>query len=210
MDCTFSFKFGKVRRVPADRTALRQRLTALAASQSGYFTSAQAQALGYAYPQQTFHAGRGNWTRVERGLYRLPHWPIGPHDDVVRASLWSRERAVVSHESAAAIHGLGEIDPLRTHVTVPRGFRGRHPGVVLHYGTVERSEIEAHTGFRVTNLLRTIVDVANSATDLDQLARAIRAALDLKLVTLRQIRSRAEDLDTRAALNIERALAHES
>lgn len=194
----------------ADRTSLRNSLTALAATQSGYFTAGQAKALGYSYSQQNFHTARGNWIRVERSLYRLPHWPIGPHDDLVRASLWSRERAVVSHESAAAVHALGEIDPLRTHVTVAPGFRARHPGVVVHHAIIGPGESEQHTGFRVTTPLRTLVDLAHSATDLDQLGRALRAALDRHLVTLRQIRSRAEQLDVRAALNVERALLEEA
>lgn len=198
--------FDKARCVSADRTQLRNRLSALAAAQSGYFTASQAKSVGYSYPQQTFHTERGNWIRVDRGLYRLPHWPIGPHDDLVRASLWSREQAVVSHESAAAVHGLGEIDPLRTHVTVPRGFRGKHPAMVLHPGAIDPADIEQHTGFRVTTPLRTLVDLAHSATDLDQLARAIHAAQERHLVTLRQLRARAEQLDVRAALNIERAL----
>lgn len=196
--------------MPADRTSLRNQLSALAATQSGYFSAGQARRVGYAYPQQTFHTERGNWIRVERGLYRLPHWPIGPHDDLVRASLWSRERAIVSHESAAAVHALGEIDPLRTHVTVPPNFRGRHPGVVVHRGIIESSEIEQHTGFRVTTPLRTLVDLAHSATDLDQLGRAIRNALDRHLVTMRQLRAHAEQHDVRAALNVERALLEDA
>lgn len=194
----------------ADRSSLRNALSALAASQSGYFTAAQARELGYSYPQQNFHTRRGNWLRVERGLYRLPSWPVGPHDDLVRASLWSHGRGVVSHESAAAAHELGEIDPLRTHLTVPPGFRSRHPGVVLHRGVIDAAEIEEHSGFRLTNPLRTLVDLGRSATDLDQLARAIRAALERHLVTLRQLRARAEQLDQRAALAIERALLEEN
>lgn len=194
----------------ADRTSLRNRLSALAATQSGYFTAGQAKELGYSYPQQNFHTERGNWVRIERGIYRLPNWPIGSRDDLVRASLWSRGRAVISHESAASVHELGEIDPLRTHVTVPPTFRGRHPGVVFHRGTVEPDEVMQHTGFRVTAPLRTLVDVAHSATDLDQLGRVIRAALDRHLVTLRQLRSRAEQLDVRAALNVERALLEDA
>jgi predicted transcriptional regulator of viral defense system len=195
--------------VVSDRTQLRNRLSALASSQSGYFTASQAKSLGYSYSQQTFHTDRGNWIRIDRGLYRLPHWPIGPHDDLVRAALWSREEGVVSHESAAVVHGLGEIDPLRTHLTVPRRFRGSHPAVVLHHGEIEPGEIEQRAGFRVTAPLRTLVDLAHSATDLDQLARAMRGAQDRHVVTLRQLRARAEQLDTRAALNIERALLEE-
>jgi predicted transcriptional regulator of viral defense system len=206
----FSFEFGKLWCVPADRSSLRNRLTALGAGQSGYFTASQARQLGYSYSQQNFHTERGNWVRVERGLYRLPHWPLGPHDDLVRASLWSRDRAVVSHESAAFVHGLGEIDPLRTHLTVPAGFRGKHPAVVLHRASIDRAEIQQHAGFRVTTPLRTLVDLARSATDLDQLGRAIRSALERHLLTMRDLRSRSEQLDVRAALNIERALLEDA
>jgi predicted transcriptional regulator of viral defense system len=195
--------------MPMDRGQLRHRLGALSAAQAGYFTASQAKRLGYSYSQQTFHTDRGNWIRVQRGLYRLPHWPISPHDDLVRASLWARERGVVSHESAAAFHGLGEIDPLRTHLTVPAGFRGQHPGVTLHHQLLGPGETEQQDGFLVTSPLRTLVDIARSATDLDQLGRAIRAALERHLVTLRQLRARAEELDARAALAIERALLEE-
>jgi predicted transcriptional regulator of viral defense system len=196
--------------VPADRTALRNKLAALAAGQSGYFTASQAKRLGYSYSQQNFHTERGNWVRVERGLYRLPHWPIGPHDDLVRASLRCGDRGIISHESAAVVHGLGEIDPLRTHVTVPPGFRGKHPGLVVHHGVVDPGDIEQEAGFRVTIPLRTLIDLGHSATDLDQLGRALRAALDRRLVTMRELRSRAEELDVRAALNIERALLEDA
>lgn len=196
--------------MPLDRAELRNRLAALAATQSGYFTAAQALELGYSYSQQAFHARRGNWLRVDRGLYRLPHWPIGLHDDLVRASLWARGHGVVSHESAAAVHDLAEIDPARTHLTVPSAFRGRHAAVVLHHLDLEASEVEEHTGFRVTTPLRTLVDVARSSTDLDQLGRAVREALERHLVTLGRLRSRAEALDARAALNIERSLLEDT
>ena len=196
--------------MPSDRTELRNRLAALVAAQSGYFTAAQAVVLGYSYSQQTFHTQRGNWLRVDRGLYRLPHWPIGPHDDLVRASLWARGKGTVSHESAASVHELAEIEPLRTHLTVPPEFRGRHEGLVLHHGVVDALDVEEHAGFRVTTPLRTLVDLACSGADLDQVGRAIREALERHLVTLGRLRSRAEELDVRAALNIERALLEDA
>src|SRR6266508_2070830 len=83
-----------------DRTDLRRRLLAIAARQSGYFTAAQALDAGYSYPAQRYHAKRGNWLRVDRGIYRFPEWPTGPREDLVRWSLWSRGRAVVSRETA--------------------------------------------------------------------------------------------------------------
>jgi predicted transcriptional regulator of viral defense system len=191
----------------ANRTDLRNRLAGLAAQQSGYFTAAQGLELGYDYPQQSFHTARGNWVRVDRGLYRLPHWPVGRHDDLVRASLWARGHGVVSHESAAAYHGLGEIDPLRTHLTVPRSFRATPAGVVLHrLADLRERDIEDEGAFRVTTPARTLVDLGRSAVDIDQLGRAIHDALDRHLVSLRDLRGRAEQTDLKSALAIERAL----
>jgi len=74
----------------ADPRDLRRRLSAVAATQSGYFTAAQALEVGYSYPQQKFHADHGNWLRVDRGIFRIPDWPVGPHDDLVRWDLWSK------------------------------------------------------------------------------------------------------------------------
>src|SRR2546428_5990833 len=125
-----------------DRIELRKRLTALAGPQSGYFTAQQALKIGYSYPAQRYHADRGNWTRVDRGIFRLPEWPTGQHDDLVRWTLWSRHRAVVSHETALAVHGLGDVNPARIHLTVPPGFRARPHGVVLHTGAVPTSDLQ--------------------------------------------------------------------
>jgi predicted transcriptional regulator of viral defense system len=192
----------------ADRTALRNRLAALAAAQSGYFTAAQARELGYDYSQHTFHTCRGNWVRVERGLYRLPHWPVDRHDDLVRAALRTRGIGVISHESAAAFHELGELDPLRTHVSVPRSFRASVTGLSLHpVMDLGNDDVEDQGAFRVTNPMRTLIDLGRSSTDGDQLSRALADALDRHLVTRRAVRARSEAVDVRAALAIERALA---
>ncbi|MFN8187885.1 MAG: hypothetical protein U0R69_12525 [Gaiellales bacterium] len=191
----------------ARRTDLRRQLAAVARQQSGYFTAAQALRVGYGYPAQKYHTDRGNWLRVDRGIYRLPEWPTGPHDDLVRWSLWSGHRAVVSHETALAVHGLGDVDPVRAHLTVPPRFRARAKGVVLHRGELESRDVQQHEGYRVTTPLRALVDVAAGALELDQLGRAIGEALDRGMVTRRQLREGADRLGPRAALRIERALS---
>jgi hypothetical protein len=53
--------------------------------------------------------------------------------------------------------------------------------------------------------VRSIIDVADSA-DQDQLARLIEDARHAGLVTVRSLRTRAEQVDPKAALRIERAL----
>jgi predicted transcriptional regulator of viral defense system len=189
-----------------DRTDLRRRLLAIAARQSGYFTAAQALDAGYSYPAQGYHAKRGNWLRVDRGIYRLPEWPTGPRDDLVRWSLWSRGRAVVSHETALSVHELGDVDPARVHLTAPPNFRQKNAGVVIHRADLAPRDIQEHEGFRVTTPLRSLLDVAAVALDLDQLRQAIAEALARGMTTRRALLDRADEFGANAALRIERAL----
>ncbi len=191
-----------------DRRDLRRQLFSLAAQQAGYFTAAQAKEIGYSYQAQAHHVHAGNWIRIDRGLFRLSEWVPGIHDDLVRWTLWSKGRAVVSHESAMSVHGIGEFESAKVHLTVPPSFTMTDDAVRLHRSELPEVDVLSETGFRVTTALRTIIDVAASSPDQDQLARAIEDAQQGGQLTLRRLRSRAETLDARAALNIERALQH--
>lgn len=193
--------------MPIDRRDLRRRLFSLATEQGGYFTAAQAKEVGYSYQAQAHHVAAGNWLRIDRGLFRLAEWVPDLHDDLARWTLWSRGRGVVSHETALSVHGIGELESAQVHLTVARGFTMRDDGVALHYAELPEDDVLARSGFRMTTLVRSIVDVAEVSADDDQLGRTIQEALGLGLFTLRQLRSRAESVDARAALRIERAIA---
>ncbi len=193
--------------MPADRRDLRSRLFALAAEQSGYFTAAQAKHVGYSYPAQAHHVGAGNWVRVDRGIFRLADWVPGTHDELARWHLWSKQRATVSHDSALGVHGVGEFESPRIHLTVPSGFRMSNDALILHVADLPAEDIEARPGFRLTTLVRSLIDVAAEHADEDQLARALEEALARGTFTRRQLRARAETVDAIAALRIERALA---
>lgn len=192
--------------MPVDRRDLRRRLFAVAAEQGGYFSAAQAKAIGYSYQAQAHHVAAGNWHRVDRGLFRLPEWVPTPHDDLARWTLWSSNRAVVSHETALAVHEIGEFESARVHLTVPSGFRMQDAALTLHRANLAAEDVLVRTGFRLTTVTRSLVDVAARAPAEDQLARAIDDARDRGLITLRNLRSRAEYVDPRAALYIERAI----
>jgi predicted transcriptional regulator of viral defense system len=192
--------------MPADRRDLRHRLFALAAEQAGYFTAAQAKVIGYSYPAQAHHVGAGNWIRVDRGIFRLTDWVPEIHDELARWHLWSKQRAVVSHETALAVHGVGEFESPRLHLTVPRGFRMRDDAVTLHSADLPREDIDARPGFRLTTVTRSLIDVAAAHADEDQLARALDEALGRGTITRRQLRARSEAVDLLGALRIERAL----
>lgn len=189
-----------------DRRDLRRRLFALAAEQGGYFTAAQAKGVGYSYQAQAHHVSAGNWHRIDRGLFRLAEWIPEIHDDLRRWTLWSKHRAVVSHETGLAVHGIGEFESARVHLTVPPGFSKTDDAVTLHQAELPPEDVLEQAGFRVTNPTRSLVDVAATGADEEQLARAIGDALAAGLTTIRQLRVRSELVDAKAALRIERAI----
>jgi len=165
-----------------------QALYAVAAAQGGYFAAAQARQAGYAYSQQHFHVARGNWLKVDRGLFRLRDFPPAEREDLIRWSLWSRDQegapqVVVSHETALTVHELSDVMPALVHLTAPPRFRKlAPPGCVLHKAALSPGDIEARTGYRVTTPLRTLLDVAGSPLSQEHLDRAVRDALARGLV----------------------------
>ena len=192
------------RRDPAD---LRRALREIAARQGGFFTAAQAVEAGYAHSAHSYHTTRGEWVRVDRGIYRLAGWPLPEHPDLVRWTLWSGGDGVVSHVSALAVHDLGDFMPRRVHLPLPRPVRTERDGVVVHVGSLDGREIEGREGYRVTTPHRALLDAAAQPVELDQLAEAIDEAGERGLTDPSSLRRDADAFGTEAALAIERALA---
>lgn len=178
----------------------------LAAAQSGYFTAAQALESGYSYPAQKDHANCGNWERVDRGLFRLRKWPIAHHDDLVRWSLWSRGKAVVTHDTALSICDLGDFNPRRVHLTVPCNFRPAASGAIPHRGLLPTADVRSHEGYRITTPLRSLLDVAADSPQPNQLADAIVEAVKRRFTTREELLRRLEEFGAQARFHIERSL----
>jgi predicted nucleotidyltransferase len=178
-----------------NRNEKSDSLFAVAESQQGYFTSAEAKSLGYDYPLQFFHVKQGNWVRVDHGIYRLKKFPAARHEDLIRWWLWSRKKAVISHHTAAALYDLGDLLPAKIHLTVPLNFR-KSPtkSLTLHKATLSEFEVEKRDGFPVTKPLRTILDLARSHLDDERLEAVARDAI------LKGVASRREILDALATM----------
>lgn len=168
--------------------AHRDLLYEIAEHQGGYFTAADALEAGYSYPLQHFHARKGNWRKVARGIYRLSRFPGGPHEDLIRWWLWTRKKGAISHESAAAFYELGDLLPARVHLSVPRNFRKRpEKGVALHKSDLSRDELLEREGFLITSPLRTLLDLARVPLDPERLTGVVTDALNKGLVTKRAL-----------------------
>lgn len=186
----------------------RARLWQRAAGQRGYFTAAQALADGYSYPLQHFHARRGNWLRIDHGLYRFREYadlPTEDHDHLIRWALWSGGRAAVSHTTALGVHDLG-IAPAEIHLTVPPGFRKRDAAVVLHRAHLESDDVEEREGFQVTTPVRAIAESAADGLQQDAIDSAVADLLDRGSATRTQLLRGALRSGKAAELAIERAL----
>lgn len=171
-------------------------LFAVVEGQQGYFTSKQAAEAGYQLGSQAHHFKSGNWTRVERGIYRLTRFPQSPEEQLVIYALWSRNRAgqpegVYSHQTALSIHELSDVNPAKLHMTVPAAFRrtAKTPNVlVLHRSNLHQKDIELRQGFAVTRPLRTIADLAAAeSTSRDIVGQALMEGRRSGVITAREI-----------------------
>jgi len=195
------------------RTEKLQRLFELAAHQAGYFTAAQARTLGYSLRSLVHHVAAGHFERVSRGFYRLGGVPVQPYDDVVAAWLKFAPRgAVVSHDTALALHDLAASRSHEIHLTVPREHRPRNPqaatGVSLHTTIVplRRDEVTIRFGVQITSAARTIADVADTGTDPSVVIEATARALATGLVSPNELGTAVKGRSARVRQLVERAI----
>ncbi len=110
-------------------------------------------------------------TTVRRGAYvptdeaRLSD-PVARHVLAVRAAVAKvSPGSVVSHVSAAAVHGLTmwDVDLCRVHVTVGRRSGGRRiPSLHVHTAALHPEDVVDVGGLACTSVARTVVDLART------------------------------------------------
>jgi len=164
----------------------------LAASQGGYFTTAQAEALGVSRRALAYRVGTGDLMRIEYGIYRLGRHPSEPFEDVIVACLWAGDASAASHDTALAVYGLADAMPAKIHITVPRPFRGQRLGAVLHHAPLEGNDHTVRDSVPVTTVARTLADVAHTS-DPRTVATAAEQALSRGLISVRRLRKLAAD-----------------
>lgn len=138
-------------------------------------TNRDLQRLGMTRSQMDSAVRAGDARLVRPGVWSLDvgRTPEHDHRDLVRAT-WPglRDGAVLSHASAAVLHGLpaprGSLG--RVHVTRP-GRSGKCAGFLhVHRGIVDAEDVVRIEGMAVTGLARTIVDCSRWMGPMDGLA----------------------------------------
>ena len=133
---------------------------------------------------------------LERGIYRLAHFPQSAEEQLVIYSHWSRNRAgdpkgVYSHQTALSLHELSDVNPVKLHMTVPPTFRRRAKTpkiLVLHRASLVAKDVEQRQGFAVTRPLRSIADLAaTESVSRDIVAQALSEGRQRGLITAREM-----------------------
>jgi hypothetical protein len=166
---------------------LGPRLLAVAATQRGVFSSAQAYAAGHTQ-KEIQRLRERHLVSVRRGIYAWKEefkaaTPIEQHQMRVAALTLALDApGVLSHQTAAMELDLDLLDPDLTllHVTRPSGAGSRiEAGVVHHSGELPQRHIlqRGENEMPATTLARTAVDVALTADRFECMLAALDSAL---------------------------------
>jgi predicted transcriptional regulator of viral defense system len=132
----------------------------LAADNYGYITTDQAVAAGVNPERLVDLARRGQIERCGTALYRVSLIPSTPLDPYREATLWPRgAEAAISHETALDLYGLGDVNPAKIHITVPRAHRPRRQVPVqyrLHREDLREDEATLYEGIPIVTVAKAI------------------------------------------------------
>jgi predicted transcriptional regulator of viral defense system len=159
-------------------------LLPLAEQNDGFVTATQARALGIADSVLSRLTQRGKLERVERGVYRIPYFPVDQLSQCREAVLWARasqgpEQVALSHETALRVYGISDVNPSRVHLTVSKDarLRRRKPKwIVIHRGDLPSNLVTTHEGLPVTTVAKSVLDVMDATGRLGLARQAIKDA----------------------------------
>ena len=169
-------------------------LRATADRQYGVFTAAQAVRAGHGHDEIRVLLSSGTWVRLRRGVYTTAEDLARRGREDHRIACWSallflgRPGAVVSHSSAARLHGLPVWSGIDTTVrlTDPVLWRAGR-GLRVNAAGIGPDEAVRIGGLPITSVARTLVDCARE-WDLDDAVVAMDAALLAGLTRARELR----------------------
>jgi hypothetical protein len=97
---------------------------------------------------------------------------------------------VISHQSAARLHGLGELVNDRITITVPRRRTMRDPDVWIKLATLAEEDVIVLDGLPVTTVLRTVCDLLEQHIDASHIGTIIREGVVTGQLQLDQLAER--------------------
>lgn len=127
----------------------------------------------------------GRLERIQRGIYRVSHFPMSENEEFIVAYLWSRERGVLSHETGLSIYDLSDALPNAVHLSYPPDAalpKEQPEWLKLHRIEVPEEDRQWYSTVPVTTARRTIIDLASAGFNPNLFQQALDEAKERGLV----------------------------
>jgi hypothetical protein len=151
-------------------------------NQADVFSRRQALSGGYAPSAIDARVRRGSWRTVHPGVYTTAGGELSEHGLLWAVVLYAGRGALLSHETAAWLHGFSDKPAGLIHVTIPVDRRVREPrGVRVHRAVRVVATATREDEPPRTKIEETVLDLLNESASVaearDWMARAIEAGL---------------------------------
>lgn len=177
--------------IQIDKAEVIEVLVLAASAQWGIISTAQAERESVSRVRLGRLASEGVIERDRQGVYFMPSVGYGPLLSLCSAWVsldpalypderWSQETlpAVVSHESAALVHGIGDLIPAKHFFISQKPKQTTQKDIRIHLRRdITRAEVTLREGLPVTSVVRTVADLADKGIEFDYLATIISDAL---------------------------------
>jgi predicted transcriptional regulator of viral defense system len=185
-------------------------VAALAARQHAVIGLDQLRALGLTARAIQKRTDNGRLHRIYHGVYALvPRKLLTVNGLYMAAVLACGPGALLSHRSAAALHGLRKAGGTKIDVTVPSRSGRRHKGIALHRSTtLAAADAAVVDSIPTTTVARTLFDLAEAIPS-RQVERAFDEAEVLQVFDLRAIQDQLDRNRTRRGARVVRAILAE-
>jgi predicted transcriptional regulator of viral defense system len=191
----------------------RRVLTEITAYQWGMVTSAHARMHGITRLDLSRLAADGQLERLAHGVYKDAGAPADPFDDLKAAWLSTdptkpgearikdlASGVVVAGASAAELHGIGDLRPLRHEFVSPGRRQSQRSAIRYRQRTLDPRDVTLVDGLPVMTMERTIADLTEEVGDLSLVADALRDASHKRDLNLDRLRSLLAPLARRNGL----------
>lgn len=181
-------------------------LSAYTADQWGLVTTAQARKVGVDSVTLLRLGEAGFLEHVRRGVHAATAAGESAHEAERAAWLllnpavpaWERPKldvdgGVISHRSAALLHGIGDLVAERVEITVPRRRTTRDPDTRLRVGRLPDDDVTLVDGLPVTTVERTVLDLIADHVDGGHAGQVIHQAARRGLLDLDRLAPRLGD-----------------
>jgi len=162
--------------------------------QQGVVDRDQARRAGFSDRQITHRVNSGRWQRIHPGVYATFSGRLSRSASLWAAVRWAGQGAMLSHETAAEVHGIidgphGE----SIHITVPLRRRPAQlrptRGITVHRSDQSQTQFAGPFKLPRTRIEDTVLDLVSTSRDFDEGYTWIARAVTRRLVTVGALRT---------------------